>query len=218
MEAWKETRHQATTQCSRLSNTSEGLTPSYFARGHVISISKISDRSVVARSWGSGNGERWLMGTEFLFVEMKMFWIIAQLSESTKIHCTVHFKMVKFMFVNYCSWQRERERNETSHSSQQPQPAVTHADRHALPYRCTPQGRLTCHVPSPVQAETLPWPPTYPKGSWPLPPQLRWVRSTRTVKVVKTQSLGRPLVFLNLSLMYRLRWSMLHTVSSLSIT
>lgn len=36
------------------------------------------------------------------------------------------------------------------------------------------------------------------------------------MKVVKTQSLGRPLVFLNLSLMYRLRCSMVHTVLSFS--
>lgn len=36
------------------------------------------------------------------------------------------------------------------------------------------------------------------------------------MKVVKTQSRGSPLAFLNLSLMWLLRWSMLHTVPSLS--
>ena len=49
---------------------------------------------------------------------------------------------------------------------------------------------------------------------------LLWVKQggilAVTVKVVKTQSLGRPLVFLNLSLMYRLRCSMVHTVLSFS--
>lgn len=50
-----------------------------------------------------------------------------------------------------------------------------------------------------------------PKGSMDTDPRLE---ARLTVKVVKTQSLGRPLVFLNLSLMYRLRCSMLHTVPS----
>lgn len=42
--------------------------------------------------------------------------------------------------------------------------------------------------------------------------------SRPTVRVVKTQSLGRPRAFQNVVLMYRLRCSMLHTVSSFSST
>lgn len=38
------------------------------------------------------------------------------------------------------------------------------------------------------------------------------------MRVVKTQSLGRPRAFQNVVLMYRLRRSMLHTVSSFSST
>lgn len=55
-----------------------------------------------------GNQEEWLlMGTEFLWEIMKMFWsqrmvMVAQLCENTKKHWIVHFTGVNYMMFELC--------------------------------------------------------------------------------------------------------------------
>ena len=60
------------------------------------------NRLVVARGWGTGNGEQLLMGTGFPLGMMKMFWnyievMVIQHCEGANCRGIKHFKMVTML-------------------------------------------------------------------------------------------------------------------------
>lgn len=124
-----------------------------------------------------GNGKWLLMGTEFLFGVMNMFWnqtvgTVVQPCEYTKSHGIAHFIMANFMVCELClNTKKKRLRLLPVVGTWGPFPV---SDHHSVPgaWACSqPEGQAS--APGGEGAQLSQWTRAEAPGQWSYPPDSR---------------------------------------------